>query len=152
MIDDGFSALYAEFGRGVGLPGLEVDAYGNGLLDIDKIRLHVLHMREVQEVLLSARSAKLPAYPQPPLLTWLLTESLEQCEKRGAAFAIDPQENCVIVLRRMSTKGLTVADFAREIETLVSLAEAVARETGARAAVAPRDTADMLRGDFVRFV
>lgn len=152
MIEDDFRSFYAAFGRSIGLPELHVDSHGNSLLDIDGLRLHILHMREVQEVLLSARAAKLPAYPQPPLLTWLLTESLEQCEKRGAAFAIDPDENCVIVLRRLSTKGLAVADFSREIETLVSLSEAVAREIGARAATATPTNAIMPAGDLDRFV
>jgi hypothetical protein len=46
MIDE-FSALYAEFGRSVGVPGLKIDAYGNALLDIDGVRLHILNMREV---------------------------------------------------------------------------------------------------------
>jgi hypothetical protein len=139
---DNFRQLYAAFGRSVGQQGLDVDAYGEARLDIDGVRLRILHLEQAGEALLSARVATLPAHPPESLLTWLLTESLEQYETRGVAFAIESDRNAVMALRRLSTLGLAVEDFSREIETLVSLAETAAREIEARATTFRGDLGD----------
>jgi hypothetical protein len=133
MTDD-FRQLYAAFGRSVGLQGLSVDAYGEARLDIDGVGLRIMNMEQIGETLLSARVATLPAHPPASLLTWLLTESLEQNEMRGVAFAVEPDTNAVLAVRRLSTRGLTVEDFTREVEELVSLAETAAREIQTRVA------------------
>lgn len=133
MIDDtDFRRVFADFGNSIGLQGLALGAGGYRLLEIDGFSVHVTHMEEVGEVLFAAVIGTLPAYPSAAFLTWLLTESFEQMATRGVAFAIDGDDNSVVLLRRFSTRGLTAETFTQEIETVAALAESGAREIKAR--------------------
>lgn len=135
-LQSNFRLVFSQFGQSVGLASLDVDAYGFAALQIDGFSVHVAHMAEAGEAMLTATVAPLPANPSAAFLTWLLGESLQQMELRGMALAVDMEANSVVLMRRFSTNGLTVETLTREIETLASLVESAAREIKAHGAAA----------------
>ncbi len=125
MVYPAFAAALSELGVGIGIPDLQPEEDGTCLLGFDGIMVTLEQDPEASRVVLTSHVADLPTAGAATAYAELLQANMASVVAgRGASFAIDPEEQRVLLAQTLPLEGLTGEALIAALGPFVDLVEA----------------------------